>query len=78
LVRNGQAPLYFHGVCEGAISLGALGDGGFGYDPVFIPAGKMRTFAQMTKAEKASLSHRGMAMQKLLAWLADYEKTANE
>jgi XTP/dITP diphosphohydrolase len=78
LVRTGQTPLYFHGICEGTISLEALGDGGFGFDPVFIPAGETRTFAQMTKAEKATLSHRGAAMQKLLAWLADYEKTAND
>ena len=55
------------GVVEGTIALEARGDGGFGYDPVFIPDdGDGRTFAQMTAAEKHLLSHRGRAFRALV------------
>lgn len=58
----------FEGVCEGAIATQARGDGGFGYDPVFVPAGEQRTFAEMAAAEKDAVSHRGRAMAQFLAW----------
>lgn len=53
------------GICEGEIVHSPRGDGGFGYDPVFLyrPAGK--TFAEMTIAEKNEISHRGKALKKL-------------
>lgn len=51
------------GVCEGRIADAPSGSGGFGYDPVFIPVeGDGRTFAQMSAAEKAAISHRGRAL----------------
>ena len=55
-----------HGVCEGSIALHEIGDRGFGYDALFIPAdGDGRTFAQMTIEEKHELSHRGRAFRAL-------------
>jgi len=59
-----------HGVCEGSIALQEIGDRGFGYDALFIPAdGDGRTFAQMTIEEKHELSHRGRAFRALAQML---------
>ncbi len=67
---DGRPDLVVDGVCEGKIAQVATGDGGFGYDPVFIPAdGDGRSFAEMTKAEKNQISHRARALQGLLAHL---------
>lgn len=59
----------FEGVCEGNIAKSAAGDGGFGYDPVFVPEGYDRTFAQLSADEKNAISHRGRATQKLIKYL---------
>jgi XTP/dITP diphosphohydrolase len=54
------------GVVDGVIATSARGDGGFGYDPVFVPdEGDGRTFAEMAPAEKHELSHRGRALRAL-------------
>lgn len=58
------------GACNGSIGLDMKGSGGFGYDPVFIPSGYSKTFAQMTAAQKNRLSHRGKAFKKLKEVLA--------
>jgi XTP/dITP diphosphohydrolase len=59
------------GVVEGAIAHHPQGSGGFGYDPVFVPAeGGGRTFADMAPAEKHAISHRGRAFRSLAAALA--------
>jgi XTP/dITP diphosphohydrolase len=59
------------GWVRGTIADAPAGDGGFGYDSVFVPAGgDGRTFAQMTQAEKAAVSHRGRALRALAAQLA--------
>lgn len=59
-----------HGVCEGVIAMKEVGDRGFGYDALFIPAdGDGRTFAQMTIEEKHDLSHRGRAFRALAQML---------
>jgi XTP/dITP diphosphohydrolase len=58
------------GVVEGTIALEPRGSGGFGYDPVFVPAGgDGRTFAEMRSEEKNGLSHRGRAFRALAAGL---------
>ncbi len=57
------------GECEGQIAPEPLGAGGFGYDPIFIPAGSAMTFAQMEPAEKNRLSHRARALSKAAAFL---------
>lgn len=59
----------FEGVCEGIIAHDRSGTGGFGYDPVFIPTGSNRSFAEMTMAEKNDLSHRKKAADKLVLFL---------
>jgi len=69
LIKDGEEHL-FEGRCEGKISKERRGTDGFGYDPVFLPAeGDGRTFAQMTRAEKARFSHRARAMTKLMDFL---------
>lgn len=59
----------FEGICEGRITTEKRGDGGFGYDPVFIPDGSEKTFAEMTMEEKNHFSHRKKAMEKLISHL---------
>lgn len=68
LIWQGQERL-FEGICEGAIVHGRHGAGGFGYDPVFVPTGESRTFAEMTLAEKNLISHRKKAADKLVSFL---------
>lgn len=59
----------FEGSVVGEITEERLGGQGFGYDPVFLPAGQTKTFAQLTESEKNSMSHRGRAIQKLASYL---------
>jgi len=59
----------FEGICEGEITLYPAGKEGFGYDPVFKPAGAGKTFAEMSLEEKNTYSHRKKATQKLVAFL---------
>ncbi len=59
----------FEGICTGKIIDEKRGSGGFGYDPVFIPDGSKKTFAEMSMEEKAQFSHRAMATAKLVAFL---------
>lgn len=60
----------FEGRVDGRIADEKMcGDGGFGYDPVFIPDGYDCSFAQMSKEEKNKISHRGRAMQKFKEYL---------
>ncbi len=68
LLWNGQE-YFFEGVAEGTIRQGRSGAKGFGYDPVFEPAGYHITFAEMTMEEKNAISHRAKAMEKLVAFL---------
>ena len=60
----------FEGKVEGGIIQMRRGTGGFGYDPVFIAEGYDQTFAEMPLSEKNKISHRAMAMRKLIAFLA--------
>lgn len=59
----------FEGSVAGEITEERLGGQGFGYDPVFLPEGQTKTFAQLTESEKNSMSHRGRAIQKLASYL---------
>ncbi len=60
----------FTGIWPGSISMTSLGNGGFGYDPVFIPEGFEVTAAELEPDVKSSFSHRAMAMQQMAAFLA--------
>jgi len=62
---------YFEGVCEGSIGELPIGKNGFGYDPVFLPAGSLRTFAEMPLKEKELYSHRKKAADKLVKFLQE-------
>lgn len=63
-------PVIFEGVVRGKILHSPVGDGGFGFDPVFVPNGKRKSMAQMTLEEKCDVSHRGEAMRKFGSWFA--------
>ncbi|HET7535301.1 MAG TPA: RdgB/HAM1 family non-canonical purine NTP pyrophosphatase [Candidatus Didemnitutus sp.] len=58
----------FDGRCEGTLAVEPKGGSGFGYDPLFLPAGYERTYAQLSDAEKNKISHRGRAWLKLVEW----------
>jgi XTP/dITP diphosphohydrolase len=68
LLIHGKETL-FEGTCEGEIIMERKGSNGFGYDPVFVPAGANKTFAEMDMAEKNKYSHRKKATEKLVAFL---------
>ena len=59
---------------EGHIIPADRGAEGFGYDPLFVPEGGDKTFAEMDAAEKNAVSHRGRAVRKLAAYLHSIEK----
>ncbi|WP_396166262.1 non-canonical purine NTP diphosphatase [Flavobacterium sp.] len=61
----------FEGIVKGEITLKKSGNQGFGYDPVFQPEGFSTTFAQMTMEQKSVISHRGIAVQKLINFLSN-------
>ncbi len=68
LIRNGQE-FRFEGICEGEITRHPEGSSGFGYDPVFVPDGDDRTFANMTMEEKNFFSHRRKAVDNMIEFL---------
>lgn len=72
LVLDGELHL-FEGRVEGAISSKRRGNEGFGYDPVFIPEGESRTFAEMSTEEKNRISHRARALEKVRVFLESLE-----
>ena len=63
--------LWTEGVIEGSITMGAIGTGGFGYDPVFRLEQTGKTFAEMTRREKNKISHRGVALEKMCKLLKE-------
>ncbi|MBL6647353.1 MAG: non-canonical purine NTP diphosphatase [Flavobacteriaceae bacterium] len=60
----------FEGVIEGIITKKSKGENGFGYDPVFIPSGYTKTFGELSIEEKNSISHRSLAMNKLIDFIS--------
>jgi len=64
-----QTPLIARGTWPGNIAHTPRGQGGFGYDPVFVPAGERRSAAELASAEKNAVSHRGQALRALVAML---------
>lgn len=70
---NGDT-LTAEGRCDGSIAYAPLGEGGFGYDPVFLLAGTGKTFGQLTQEEKSAVSHRGRALKDFAGKLEAYLK----
>lgn len=69
VAKSGELMTSFEGACEGQIIEERRGCEGFGYDPVFVPQGEIKTFAELPAERKNQLSHRAKAMQRALAWL---------
>lgn len=63
----------FEGICNGDIGLQKQGNGGFGYDPIFLPEGLSTSFAEIDAKQKNEISHRGKAVRKLIAFLENIE-----
>jgi len=70
LILDGKE-YFFEGICPGRIIMERIGNNGFGYDPVFVPDGSDKTFAEMAMAEKNKFSHRKKAMEKLISFLSE-------
>lgn len=69
LLNEGDKPLLFEGIVPGHIADKPFGEGGFGYDPIFVCDELNKTYAEMSQEEKNKVSHRGKALKKLLAYL---------
>ncbi len=68
--NNPPKTFYFEGICKGEISSSMMGENGFGYDPIFVPEGSNKSFAQMNMEEKNVFSHRQKAVTQLFEFLA--------
>jgi len=68
LILDGKE-YFFEGECKGVICETPMGNNGFGYDPVFVPAGYQKSFAEMTMDEKSAISHRKKAVRKMADFL---------
>ncbi len=69
LLNVEDQPLLFEGIVPGHIAEKPYGEGGFGYDPIFIADELNKTYAEMSQEEKNKVSHRGKALKKLLTYL---------
>ena len=69
-----DANFLFEGICKGAILEKKQGEKGFGYDPIFKPENHTNSFAEMSSEEKNIISHRGIAIKKLVSFLSSYKK----
>jgi len=70
LIWEGEV-YYFEGICEGEITAEKHGTGGFGYDPIFRPRGYEETFGALPLSIKNRISHRGIAVRKMTAFLEE-------
>lgn len=70
--ENGNVLTEAEGECRGTIAPLPRGSGGFGYDPIFIPEGYERTFAELPDAVKGEISHRARAAEKIMRYLLDF------
>ncbi|MFV0247338.1 MAG: non-canonical purine NTP diphosphatase [Tenacibaculum sp.] len=68
-LKIGEKTYFFNGICKGLILNQIQGKKGFGYDSIFMPKGCDKSFAEMTLEEKNKISHRGLALKKLINFL---------
>lgn len=68
----GNNTITFEGICKGEIIKNQRGTGGFGYDPIFLPEGYSKTFAEMPLEIKNIIGHRGLAVAKLITFFSKY------
>lgn len=76
LVAPEMAPVVWRGELPGSVAVERSGSHGFGYDPIFIPAGHTRTTAELDPAEKDAISHRGQALGQFAGWLKEARDAA--
>ncbi len=74
LARDGREVAHFSGTVGGAILEAPEGDGGFGYDPLFVPDGHEKSFASLGMEQKNALSHRARALQQVVEYLSEESK----
>ena len=67
--KNNNKSYSFEGIINGTIITEKKGGHGFGYDPIFMPDGYSKTFAELSLAEKSAISHRAIAVKKLVTFL---------
>ena len=70
--EKGEIKFVAEGICNGRISLEPRGNNGFGYDPIFIPAGFNETFGELSSEIKQQISHRAQASKKIIQYLCDF------
>ncbi|MNK30291.1 Non-canonical purine NTP pyrophosphatase [compost metagenome] len=70
-LMRGTENFLFEGIINGTILERAIGTQGFGYDPIFVPDGCDQTFAEMSMEQKNQISHRALAMKKLISFLKE-------
>ena len=71
VARGGEVLAVFDGAVEGRIADSMTGEGGFGYDPLFIPEGCEDSFGVLPEEVKHGMSHRGQALEKFRAWVSE-------
>jgi XTP/dITP diphosphohydrolase len=76
-LKTGNNTYYFEGKINGEIATVARGESGFGYDPIFVPEGYLLSFAQLSGEEKNKISHRALAVNKLIDFLQHNSKQLN-
>lgn len=70
--KNGTKVFSTTGECHGSIAKTQAGNGGFGYDPVFLIENSDKTMAEISESDKNAISHRGKALRKVLAYLSNH------
>lgn len=74
VARDGKTIATFDGTVEGRLTTEITGEGGFGYDPIFIPEGYEKTFGELSSEVKHSMSHRARALEQFRAWWGKEQK----
>ena len=76
--KPGGEPVVFEGLVQGEITRSPRGSMGFGFDPIFLPAGGRRTFGELSLREKCAVSHRARALTEFARWYASAARTGRE